>query len=66
MRYQHYFDPTFARLSNLLSELAIDLLMSTATARPSLAGKTKYQAQNQLNILCLPVVLTIEADPVCA
>ena len=46
--------------------LVMFLLMSTAMARPLLTDNFEYQAYKQLNILRLPVVLTIEADPVCA
>ena len=66
MKCQHYSDPTFGRLTNLLMGLAMCLLMSTAMACPLLADNFEYQAYEQLNILRLLVVLTIEADPVCA
>jgi hypothetical protein len=44
MKYQHYSDPTFGRLTNLLMGLVMYLLMSTAMARPLLAGNSEYQA----------------------
>ena len=66
MRYQYYADLRTGCSTNLLMGLVLYLLISRAMARPLLAGKSEHQTQNQLNILQLPVALTIEADPVCA
>ena len=66
MTYESYSDPTFGRLSNLLLGFEMDLLMSKAMAIPFPAGRSKYQACNQLDILLVLIALTIEADAVYA